>query len=249
VTADERERVGHLGNPQLQSLFALQLGGRHGTDWQTPGDIATVLQGLGIATSAVGVRNTLDAAARATPRLVIRSASRRRSFRLAQPGERALAATGGAIAVVRIAADKPFTAREQLSEILSSLRGTVRISDPYYGARTADALSACTGAQEVRMITGKAGGGESEAAARRVLVDLTRERRNVHVSIAPPGQLPHDRYLLTGTELIIVGHGLKDIGSRESFVIRLPRSLVGDIAAQSGAAFDALWKVATPIAP
>jgi len=248
VTPEERERLGSLVRAQLQGLYILQLGARHGIDWQTPAEVAAALQNLGIAITAVGGRNTLDAAAVASPRLVIRSASRRRSFRLAQPGERALAATlGGSVTVVRIEAQKPLTARAQLTQILANLRGIVRISDPYYGARSADALAACASATDVRLITGKCGGGENESSARRVIVDLTKEHRRVQVRVAPSGQMPHDRYVLTDSEMILVGHGLKDIGSRESFMIAIPRNLLTDIATQTEAAFDSLWSVSTPI--
>jgi hypothetical protein len=44
-----------------------------------------------------------------------------------------------------------------------------------------------------------------------------------------------------------VGHGLKDIGSRESYVIRLPRGVLTDTAAEVERAFDVLWPASTPI--
>jgi hypothetical protein len=249
VTAEEREQLGGLGTPQLQCLFILQLAEKHGVHWLLPGEASHALQELGVAISAVGVRNTLDAAARARPRLVSKASGRTRAYRIAQPGERALAgAVGGNVAVVRIEAGKPMTAKGQLTQILSGLKGTVRVSDPYYGGRSADALVATATAPEVRVLLGKCGGGENEAAARRALVDLTREHKNVHVRIAPPSQLPHDRFVLTDGEMILIGHGLKDIGSRESFVIRVPRPMLEDIARRTEVAFDALWSASTPVA-
>lgn len=247
---EERAKLGDLPSAQLQCLFVLRLAHTNGVDWLAPNVIATALQHLGIAVSGVAARNTLDAAARMRPGLVSRRASRTRSYRLAQPGERALeAALGGNVAVVRIDAGKPHTARAQLGQIFGGLTGIVRISDPYFGARSADALAASAPAKEVRALLGKVGGGEDAARARRALVDVTVEHPNVHVRLAPPAQLAHDRFVLTDDEMIIVGHGLKDIGGRDSFVIRLPRDLVQDSATRTEQAFDALWNASAPVTP
>lgn len=251
VTPEDRGWLGDLDTPRLQCLFMLKIGAKHGDRSMTAARVADAMQFLGIAMTHVGARNALDSAAKASPRLVLRNQARPRAYSLAQPGERALdAVVGGNVAVVRIEADKPLTARVTLSAMLGSLEGVVRISDPYYGARSADALTSCASkAKQVLLLTGRCGGGENEGAAKRVLLDTMKEHRNVEVRLAPPAQLPHDRFVLTDDELIIVGHGLKDIGSRESFVIRVPRPTLADTANQMGQTFDALWGVSTVVKP
>jgi hypothetical protein len=248
VTRQDRANLGDLATPQLQCLFALQLGARGGVERQTAAEIARALEELGIAINATGVRNTLDSAATSSPRLVARSVSRPRSYRLTQPGERAIdAVLGGNVVMVRIEADKPLTARIRLAAVLHDLQGAVRVTDPYYGARTADALTAFAKASDVRLLTGTCGGGENEGAARRVLTEVTREFPKVQIRVAPTKELPHDRFVLTDDEMIIIGHGFKDIGYRESFVIRIPRSALPDTASQASIAFDGLWSRSTPL--
>ena len=57
----------------------------------------------------------------------------------------------------------------------------------------------------------------------------------------------HDRYVLTDDMLILVGHGLKDIGGKESFVIRLDGEVARDLIATLAPSFDAKWASASPI--
>jgi hypothetical protein len=56
-----------------------------------------------------------------------------------------------------------------------------------------------------------------------------------------PGSDLHDRYILADAELIILGHGLKDLGNRDSFIIRIPDSLSPDINLSVGSAFNKKW--------
>ena len=39
----------------------------------------------------------------------------------------------------------------------------------------------------------------------------------------------HDRFVLSEAKILLVGHGLKDIGAKESFVIVLPRTFAPDL--------------------
>jgi hypothetical protein len=47
--------------------------------------------------------------------------------------------------------------------------------------------------------------------------------------------------------MLILGHGLKDIGGKESFIIRLGRDLVPDLLNEVRKVFDARWKIAKSI--
>lgn len=55
----------------------------------------------------------------------------------------------------------------------------------------------------------------------------------------------HDRYVLSDEKILIVGHGLKDIGNKESFVIVLPRKFATDLLADVQRSFDQKWGAAT----
>jgi hypothetical protein len=57
----------------------------------------------------------------------------------------------------------------------------------------------------------------------------------------------HDRYVHASDSLLILGHGLKDIGGRESFIIRVGHDLVPDLIKEVGGSFDVKWASASAI--
>jgi hypothetical protein len=95
-------------------------------------------------------------------------------------------------------------------EVLAPLTGVVRICDPYYGQRTLEALDHLPGTTAIRFLSSRTN--ESSLKVRGAFADFAKERKNVEFRIlAPPNDL-HDRYVLAQDSLLIVGHGLKDIG-------------------------------------
>jgi len=90
--------------------------------------------------------------------------------------------------------------------------------------------------------------GESEPAVKGAMRDLLKEQRSVSIRLAPSvGTVSHDRFVLTDQELVLIGHGLKDLGGRDSFVIRLPIEYVAGIAVETQKEFDRLWSAAVSL--
>jgi hypothetical protein len=78
--------------------------------------------------------------------------------------------------------------------------------------------------------------------------DLVREQPTISIRFAPTvGTVSHDRFVLTDKEMVLIGHGLKDLGSRDSFVIRLPLEYVVGITTETSKEFDRLWSGATSL--
>ena len=121
----------------------------------------------------------------------------------------------------------------------------IRICDPYYGVRTLDSLDHIPTAGRVRFLTGQTT--EEGRRLRGAMRDFRRERPNiVFRRAARPSEL-HDRYVITNEQLLILGHGLKDIGGRESFIIRLSRDQSPDLIRETIATFDTRWSNATQL--
>ncbi|HET7853881.1 MAG TPA: hypothetical protein VFM04_05435 [Candidatus Methylomirabilis sp.] len=168
-------------------------------------------------------------------------------YRLMTRGEREIAPAlgGGDLTIARIESGAPRTARMRLGAVLVRLSGTVRICDPYYGVRTLDSLDHIPASCLVRFLTARTN--EAGPKLQGALNDFKKERPNIEFrTAAKPGEL-HDRYVLTSSGLLIVGHGLKDIGGKESFMVEIKRDLAKDLVRQMREAFDARWKSATPI--
>lgn len=148
--------------------------------------------------------------------------------------------------VFLIEAGKPYTAQITASQILSQLTGTIRVCDPYLGTGTLNHLHPI-GNQEIRFLTLNLDGKESKnGVLEQRLKGFSREFPKVEFRQSANGAF-HDRYILTSDELILVGHGLKDLGNKESFIVQLKRVAIGSMIEDLTAAFDAKWSKAEPL--
>ncbi len=151
----------------------------------------------------------------------------------------------GGLSVVCISSGTPRTSRRGLEDVLSTLTGDTIICDPYYGIRTLDSLEKIGKKTHVRFLTQKTS--ESGRKLTTALKDFKREFRNIEIRVADNTTMLHDRYIIDGKKLYIIGHGLKDIGNRDSFVIVLEKDLASDLIHQIRKTFNAYWPKATDL--
>jgi hypothetical protein len=151
----------------------------------------------------------------------------------------------GNVSLLYMESNKPRTARRKLAEILGDLSGVIRVCDPYYGIRTLDSLELFPEKCIVRFLTSKTN--ENVRHLLRAIHDFKRERPRTELRLYPNSGELHDRYILSRDEMLIVGHGLKDVGNKESFVIIIQRNLIQDLHVQVGNAFDDKWAKAKPM--
>lgn len=147
--------------------------------------------------------------------------------------------------VVYIEAGKPRTAHIELEKLLEKLTGEVRICDPYYGSGKLLRLDAMAHCHAIKLLTQKPDSGEKATLARAIL-EYTKEHSQVQFRQHTVNDL-HDRFILSDDELVILGQGLKDVGNKESFIIRLTRALAGDLVDSLRTSFDTKWDAAKPI--
>jgi hypothetical protein len=124
------------------------------------------------------------------------------------------------------------------------ITGIVRVCDPFYGIRSLESLEFFAMSCQVRFLTSKATEPSNRLAG--PLRDFKREHPNTQLRV-PLHQDFHDRYVLSKDRLLIIGHGLKDIGGKESFVIAIQRGLARDLLSHVTKEFDSRWKHATPL--
>jgi len=139
----------------------------------------------------------------------------------------------------------PRTDRRKLEEILGGLSGLIRICDPYYGVQTLDALELIPVKCTVRFLTATMTGNTKSLS--RVTRDFRRERPNTELRCCSNARAIHDRYIVSDDKLLLIGHGLKDIGNRESFVVIIQRSLISDLIKTLEKNFDGKWKQAASL--
>lgn len=151
----------------------------------------------------------------------------------------------GDLQVFCIEAGKPRTARKVLGDIFSVIKGEVRICDPYYGTRSLDTLDKINKNCKIRFLTGKTN--ENHRKLTGHISDFKRERPNFEIRLYPKSNEIHDRFILCSDYLLILGHGVKDIGNKESFIIKIDASYANDLIKNIENAFDTRWQISQVI--
>jgi Holliday junction resolvasome RuvABC DNA-binding subunit len=126
---------------------------------------------------------------------------------------------------------------------LEELQGNLQIVDPYCGIRTLDILRDI-GNKEVKFLTRIEYLNEKERERfLRELKDFKTEYPTVKFRNYPDTDI-HDRYVISANQLVVLGHSLKDFGSKESFAIVLNRETSKNIVEALIEIFNRRWKQA-----
>lgn len=139
-----------------------------------------------------------------------------------------------------------FKLHQNLSELFSSLTGEVCVCDKYYGTRSLARIREFQACSTLRLLT-QIPDTQERAFLPTSLQDFLREQDFVQIHKYTGLDL-HDRYIFTDERLIILGHGLKDIGKKESFVIILSAEMASDMIKALKVSFEEKWKRSEPLA-
>lgn len=243
LDASLKHALADITSPRLLAFATLEIAETQcGINKLSAEHIVACLEAAGVAVKKLSVQRAL---ATAMGYISLGNEENDVFYRLMTKGKREIENMlgGGKLAVVRIEKDQPRTARLELSEVFKHLTGTVRICDPYYGIRTLDLLDHIPKQTRVRFLTSQTN--ESMRQLDGAIKDFKKEKPNVEIRVVGKSAGLHDRYVVTDHQIMILGHGLKDIGGKESFVIRLDKELVPDLIKDTNAAFDSKWDTGT----
>jgi hypothetical protein len=234
-----------LARPLDVCLIALKIA-KDGASYSelTAEHIEACLEIAGVAISKASIRSCLS---RAGNRVKTHTVGPDRYYKLMTPGELAAEAAlqEGSVDVVYIQGGTPRTARKTLEMTLAGLKGETIVCDPYIGSKSLDSLEFLKGATTVRFLTMHLPTAEKDFAHR--LADFKKQFGNFEFRQVNGTHRIHDRFLMDGDSLYFIGHGLKDIGNAQSFMIRLDTSLVSDVCSQLKQNYMQQWGLAKPI--
>ncbi len=134
----------------------------------------------------------------------------------------------------------------RFKSIVDQLEGEIYILDPYYGRGSFFPLKLFGKTRKIKFLTGYLGKPEQE---NRPAFDVefsrfNRDFKNIKfMKLRNPDEV-HDRYIVSENALVIVGHGIKDLATKESFVILLPKSVVGGHISNLRKRFEQKWSKA-----
>jgi len=132
------------------------------------------------------------------------------------------------------------------NNILTGLKGELKIVDPYCDIRTLDVLSRAD-ARDVKFLTRLENLSErNQGRFQRELQDLKTECPDMEFRNYSKSEI-HDRYIISRDRLIILGYSLKDLGAKESFAIILDKKTACDIFDALVGTFNRRWKVASQL--
>lgn len=143
-------------------------------------------------------------------------------------------------------AGKQYTSKKLFKNILENLKGELRIVDPYASERTLDILfniknSVVKFLTRVDNLTVS-----NRNRFLRNLQEFKPEKPKIEFRNYTGADV-HDRYIISSESLIILGHSIKDLGSKESFAIKLDNKLIKEIFEDLSNKFNRRWKTSDPI--
>jgi len=196
----------------------------------------------GISTTGKSIARAF---AKAGGKIHTRSHGGRVFYRIMQRGKEHLSKISGQgnLSVVFIESGKPRTAKKKFEEIAGKLIGDLLICDPYYGTKTLDVLEKINLKCNIRFLTSRIN--ENINKFKVALKDFRKERPNLEIRIYPKFDELHDRYIISADSVIIIGHGLKDLGNKESFIVVLPSEIASDVKESLVEVFNRRWKQST----
>ncbi len=211
---------------------------RVGVDKLTVEHIEACLENAGISRSKESIRNSLS---RAGERVKTSKVGPDLFYKLMTKGqlqaEVLVEETG--ISITQILSGTPRTSKQSVKDLLKSLKGNIYILDPYYGTKSLDILETLGKSARARFITQNTS--ESGRRLNNTVRDFKREYGNIEIRLAHSSTLIHDRYIIDAKSLYIIGHGIKDIGASDSFMIKLDKSIIKDLYKQLKTQFDNYW--------
>lgn len=227
-------------SPLLMGLMVLAIAKeRKVRDYLSAEHIVAALEAAGVATTKEKIRKAFSRAGTKISRKII---DEEVNYKIMTQGLNVVTPLlgAGSIEIFFVEAGKPRTARILLGEIIADLRGDVIICDPFYGVKSLDTIMTINAQCKIRFLTIKTS--ENIVQLNNALSDLKRERNSFEIRIYPKNDF-HDRYILCGDYLLILGHGIKDIGNKESFVIKIDKTYAANLMETIKHGFEEKWQL------
>jgi len=138
---------------------------------------------------------------------------------------------------------------KRFPEILKMMEGEICIIDSWYGIGTFYTLEKFGKTRSIRMLTGQLGREEQQNMTKFTteLNKFKKEFNNINLKSYGAWWELHDRYMLSDNAIFIVGHGIKDIGTKESFGILVSKDTAGDLLTELKRRFEEKWAKAKNI--
>jgi hypothetical protein len=203
-------------------------------------EISDILDSRGVSFNTIEIARAF---ARAKKKIGKKRSGKYVSYKIMQKGIdylRELQSSGN-VQVFMFEGNRQHTSRQKITDVVTQSKGALLVVDKFYSRQTLNMLRQFEHGVEIRMLTAELAGGESESKFLAEMASFKQEYRNIKIRKYPKAYELHDRYLITDNSLILLGHGLIDIGSKESLVIVLKNENAKEIKDSLRAKFEERW--------
>lgn len=228
MSAPTIPQPGDFQEPLKQALSLLASSKAAGTVWLTASEISSsLLKNHGISRHWKTIETVLSH----EPHLAARRKKNKKwEFTILAPGQQEVSKADSPIVFVNPA--KAVQSVLTLHDFFATLKGSIRICDPYLDTATLKHLEALAGATSIRLLTHNISDTPTLGAA------LTAFSAQKQIDIRrPSSDVLHDRYVIDNDSMLIMGTSLNSFGKKQSFVIKTGQ----DVRAATLANFDQLW--------
>lgn len=195
---------------------------------------------------SIDAKSLNNAFARAKEKVHIYHKNGQVHFEIMKPGKDALLslAKDDSMQVFYFEPGKKYSSKKILAKkVLEELKGKLRIVDPYCGERTLDVLKDISDRTVMFLTRLKNLHERKRNRFLRELQDFKSDYSNFEFRNYPFTDI-HDRYIISGDSLVVLGCSLKDLGNKESFAMVLERKTNKNITEALIENFDRRWKAA-----
>lgn len=139
--------------------------------------------------------------------------------------------------------DSRYTAKRLIkNQVFKNLTGSLKFVDPYCGERTLDLLENLNDIPIKFLTRLDFLRDRDRNRFIREVSDFKVENNNVEFRNYPDADL-HDRYVISEEQVILIGHSIKDLGSKESFAVALGREYYREIYEALNSNFIKRWDI------
>lgn len=245
VDDDLKVKIAKKASPLAKGLLILTLAQEKlGCDYLSADEIVIILEMLGINVNKRGLINSFNSAD--DEKIKIDNNGECPKYKAMVIGKESVKEWFLPVGpnVLYVEGGKPFSTRKKLDEIFLSLKGDIFICDTYLGERSFDIISSFPKISRIKFLTSNLS--DKPEKIKRVQKDFQKEYPKSEFRLYPNKDL-HDRYIVTANKLLIIGHGIKDIGNKESFIIIIDSSIGHDTIDTVITSFNDKWEYSHPL--
>ena len=216
-----------------------------GDEYRSADDIRKYLLSREISLSKIKIERALARAGNKVDRSRDGGTTR---YLLMQPGRTYLnkLVSGDSVNVLYIDGSKPSSSRISVKDLFKNFKGNIFAVDQYFGIESIDMIHALAVRGPLKFLTSRITRGH-EAQLKAEVIRLKKEFGRLEIrQFQNIGEL-HDRYVVDDNSFCFIGHGLKDVGTKESFVLVLRDPAGREIRTTLKDKFLIRWQNAIPI--